>query len=198
MTTICVIPARGGSQRIHKKNIVDFHGKPIIIYSIDGARESGLFDQIVVTTDSGQIADIAHKAGAHAVWRPAWLAMNEVGTQEVATTTLAMFAPDLQYAACVYPTAPMMTPDDLRRGMALLKNNEAQHDFAMAVGSAPLRDAGQWYIGTAAAFVERRPLISPRTLMVPIPEDRVCDINTDEDLAEAHRMYTLLHQGIVK
>ena len=186
---IAIIPARGGSQRIPGKNWKMFHGKPIVQYSIETATKSGLFDQIVVSTDRQEIADAAHASGAFVVWRPAAMAKDEIGTQDVASATLALFKSWPEYACCIYPTAPMMTTTDLHQGITLLKNGATHHDYAMAVGAEPLRDAGQWYWGKAEAFANRRRLISPRTIMVPIPEDRVCDINTQADWARAVEMY---------
>lgn len=192
MTSIAIIPARAGSRRIPGKNWKDFHGRPIIAYSIETATKSGLFAQVVVTTDGPEIAEAAHKAGAMVVWRQAGLAQDQVGTQEVASNTLALFKDWPKYACCIYPTAPMMLTEDLHaglRGLRAMQQNDAQHDFAMAVGAEPLRDAGQWYWGTAEAFNNRRKLIGPRTLMIPIPESRVCDINTPEDWTRAEQMY---------
>lgn len=181
MTAIAIIPARGGSTRIPGKNWKDFHGKPIIQYSIETAIRSGLFAQVVVSTDHPDIAEASMRAGAMVVWRSIALSQDQVGTQAVASCVLDQFKDWPKYACCIYPTAPMMKTEDLHRGYQLLKQDEAKHDFAMAVGTEPLRDAGQWYWGTAEAFKNRRELISPRTIMVPIPEERVCDINTPED-----------------
>lgn len=189
MSSIAIIPARGGSTRIPLKNCREFRGKPIITYSIETARRAEQFEQIIVSTDHDAIAHAAHEAGAFVLWRPANLCENDVGTQEVASSVIALFNGSMQYACCIYATAPLMVPADLQKGFALLKNNEAHHDFAMAVGAEPLRDAGQWYWGTAVAFKENRPLIGPRTIMVPIPEERVCDINTEEDWKRADQMY---------
>lgn len=188
MSAIAIIPARGGSTRIPMKNIREFHGKPIIVYSIETAKRSGLFSQIIVSTDHGEIAAIAQAAGAFTVWRPAAMAKNEVGTQEVAAQVLEGF--DCKELACViYPTAPLMTENDLNIGHQQLLQNKGRVDFAMSVGAEPLRDAGQWYFGTCEAFNLRRPLISPRTVMVPIPESRVQDINLEEDWMRAKRLY---------
>ena len=64
MANLCIIPARGGSKRIHRKNIKDFHGKPIIVYSIEAALQSGLFDEVMVSTDDQEIAEIGKSHGA--------------------------------------------------------------------------------------------------------------------------------------
>jgi len=122
MSNIAIIPARGGSTRIPLKNCLDFHGKPIIQYSILTAQRSGLFDVIVVSTDHPKIAEAAHQVGAVVMWRPANLCQNEVGTQKVTAYVLEMFEgrqPDL--ACCIYPTAPLMTASDLRAGRAAIE-----------------------------------------------------------------------------
>lgn len=195
MTSIAIIPARGGSTRIPGKNWKEFHGRPIIEYSIETAQKSGLFDQIVVTTDHRSIAEVAEKLNAMVIWRPLSLAFNHIGTQEVASFTLNQFKDWPQYACCIYPTAPLMEAADLQKGFALLRNNEGLHDFAMAVGTEPLRDAGCFYWGTAVAWKENRSLIGPRTIMVPIPENRVCDINTPEDWQCALGKYEMNYLG---
>lgn len=192
MSNIAIIPARGGSTRIPLKNCMDFHGKPIIQYSILTAQQSGLFDVIVVSTDHPKIAEAAHQVGAVVMWRPANLCQNEVGTQQVTAHVLEMFEgrqPDL--ACCIYPTAPLMTDTDLRAGRAALEE-WPDHEYAMSVGDNPLQDAGQWYWGRPRAFMNKKPLIGARTIMVRIPENRVCDINTAEDWARASDMYSLL------
>lgn len=193
-TAIAIIPARGGSVRIPGKNWKDFHGRPIIAYSIETATRSGLFDQVAVTTDHPEIAAIANTHGAMVVWRPEGLAQDNIGTQAVASCTIGLFKNWPRYVCCIYPTAPMMTPEDLRKGRDLLLENEPQHDYAMAVGAEPLRDAGCFYWGTAEAFNNRRKLIGPRTLMIPIPESRVCDINTHADWTMAEKMYQTMRE----
>lgn len=195
MTSIAIIPARGGSTRIPGKNWKEFHGRPIIEYSIETAQKSFLFDQIVVSTYHQKIANVAMGMGAMVVWRPGYLEEDHIGTQVVASETLKQFKDWPQYACCIYPTAPLMETADLHKGFALLRNNEGLHDFAMSVGTEPLRDAGQWYWGTAQAFRDNRPLISPRTVMVPIPESRVCDINTPEDWQCALGKYEMNYLG---
>jgi len=194
MDAIAIIPARAGSQRIPGKNWKDFHGKPIIQYSIETATRSGQFDRVVVTTDGPEIAEIAHRSGAMVVWRPKALAADNVGTQDVASCTLDYFKDWADLACCIYPTAPMLTTDDLMTGRALLVNAGERWDYVMSVGSEPLRDAGCFYWGRAQAFLDRRKLIGPRTIMYRLPEDRVCDINTPEDWYLADKMYAAIQR----
>ena len=194
MTSIAIIPARGGSVRIPRKNIRLFHGRPIITYSIETATHSGLFDHIVVSTDDDEIAAISMAAGAEVFRRPPDAGIR--GTQEVAREALWHYVDQKSlgrnWACCIYPTAPLMMAGDLKEGLAALFEQDDYADYAMAVGTDPLRDAGQWYFGAMDAFLENMPLISIRTAMVPIPDARICDINTEEDWNEALRLYTKL------
>lgn len=188
MTTIAVIPARAGSVRIPRKNKRPFMGKPIITYSIEAARASKLFAHVFVSTDDPEIAEIANAAGAIPLVR-LQLVDGESGTQEVMghvlRTQTEAWRP--QYACCIYPTAPMMTPGDLIRGWNRLCVPRTV--YAMSVGTDPLHDPGQWYFGLADAFASGLPLIDINTGIVPIPKERCCDINTEEDWARAERMY---------
>lgn len=190
--SICIIPARGGSTRIPRKNTRLFHGRPIIKYSIQAAQQSQLFDTIIVSTDDLQIADIAERCGADFYLRGAAMAMDSVGTQEVARDLLLLSASGGGGYACVlYATAPMMDLHTFIEGRKALEDYDA--DFVMSVGAMPLRDAGQWYWGKEEAFIERVPLIGSHTIMMPVPENTVCDINTAEDWMRAEEMYGRLY-----
>lgn len=180
---VAIIPARGGSQRVHRKNVRLFHGRPIIDYSIEVAQDVGLFDSVIVSTDDMEIADHATKQGATVHMRAS--CDGSMGTQEVARLVLDQ-TPKAQVACVIYATAPMLKADDLRRGMAALAAPEIR--FAMGVCCDPLFDAGAMYWGWAGLFA-RRPLIAPGTAMIPLPPTRVCDINTEEDWKRAEVMY---------
>jgi len=190
MGAVAIIPARGGSTRIPGKNIKPFHGKPIIAYSIETAQRSGLFDRVIVSTDSDEIAQVARQYGAEVLMRSSDMAHNDVGTQDVMGYVLCeqlSLADGL--ACCIYPTAPLMQAGDLTVGhMCLMEGSR----YAMSVGDAPLADAGQWYWGHVTNFIWRVPLIHWRTAMVPIPASRVCDINTFDDWIRAEELYKKL------
>jgi pseudaminic acid cytidylyltransferase len=189
---IAIIPARGGSKRIPRKNIRDFEGKPIIAYSIETALASSIFSSVVVSTDDAEIMHIARLYGAVVIKRPAKLADDDTGTQEVirhACMTLAL-RPDDRVCG-IYPTAPMMTAGDLQRGLNAVWSGE--NHFSFSVGTEPLHDAGQWYWGQAHCFIKRNPLYAEQTVMVPIPALRVCDINTEEDWQWAVAQYRKLN-----
>jgi pseudaminic acid cytidylyltransferase len=136
---IAVIPARGGSKRIPRKNIRPFAGRPIIAYSIDAARASGLFERIVVSTDDEEIAEVARRAGAEVPFmRPKELADDRTGTNAVVKHALAWFAgrgERFDPACCIYATAPLVTAHALREGLDKLE--ASGRSFAIAVTSYP-------------------------------------------------------------
>ena len=195
MINLCVIPARGGSRRIPKKNIREFFGKPIIAYSIEAAKASGLFQYIVVSTDDEEIAAVAKEYGAWAIMRPPHLAKDEVGTREVTIETLNQVRhnttknPDA--VCCLYATAPMLSVDDLMRGYELLRLDRYVH--AISIGYPNLRDAAQFYWSDGWALT-RTEYFGPETVLVPVSADRICDINLEEDWSKAEKMYVALHE----
>lgn len=194
---IAIIPARGGSQRIPGKNIKDFHGRPIIAYSIATARLSGLFTRVFVSTDSNEIAEVAEACGAEILLRPRPMARDEVGTQAVMQDHLLndLVLPGLTHACCIYATAPLMCVADLRAGyQAIQPSAGGGFAYALSVNVEPLFDAGQFYWGWANAFRTGAPLISYYTRMVPVAAERVCDINTVDDWHRAERMYEELNK----
>ncbi|WP_404418455.1 pseudaminic acid cytidylyltransferase [Marinospirillum sp.] len=135
---IGIIPARGGSKRIPRKNIKEFCGLPMIARSIEAALESGCFDRVVVSTDDTEIAEVARQYGAEIPFmRPAELSDDFTGTQPViahAINTLqAESEQPITLACCIYATAPFIQAEDLRAGLNLLQ--EQQADFAFSVTS---------------------------------------------------------------
>ena len=189
---IAIIPARGGSRRIPGKNIREFHGKPIIAYSIATARQSGLFERVFVSTDNNEIAEVAEACGAETLLRPRPMARDEVGTQAVMQDHLLndLVLPGLTHACCIYATAPLMSVEDLKAGyQAIQPHAAAGFAYAFSVNVNPLFDAGQFYWGWANAFRTGAPLVSYYSRMVPVAAERVCDINTMDDWVRAERMY---------
>lgn len=126
---IAVIPARGGSKRIPRKNIRSFCGKPIIAYSIDVALRSGLFSSVIVSTDDEEIADVARSFGADVPFmRPAHLADDFTGTGPVLMHALTHYQEKREPAdviCCIYATSPFTTVEDLVRGYDALENAPA-------------------------------------------------------------------------
>lgn len=181
-----IIPARGGSQRIKRKNIKLFHGYPMLYYAITVAKVSKLFDRIVVSTDDNEIGKIAYDFGAEYVRRSKSLAEDHVGTQTVAQSFIATLPPQYDLACVIYPCVPFLTASDLQAGLLAVQNRAA---YSMSVGAHPLRDAGAFYWGYTKMFMADQPLIGPATAMVPLPEERVLDINTEADFKEAEERY---------
>ena len=190
MKKVAIIPARGGSIRIPRKNIKDFFGHPVLAYSIIAAEKSGLFDKIYVSTEDEEIAEIAKKYGAAVIKRSQDLARNEVGTQEVVKNALRQIEP-YDYVCCIYATSPLIDIHDLKRGLSLLESNR-NINYAFSVGTEPLHDAGCFYWMKTEAVLNDKPLFSENSIMVPISADRVCDINTQEDWDMAEKKYQSL------
>ncbi|WP_236181630.1 MULTISPECIES: pseudaminic acid cytidylyltransferase [Pseudomonas] len=132
MNNVAIIPARGGSKRIPRKNLAPFDGVPMIVRSIRTALDSGLFEQVVVSTDDAEIADVARANGAHVPFiRPAELADDFTGTAAVIVHALQQL-PAFEYACCVYATAPLLQARFLRQGFELLKRHPDK-SFAFSV-----------------------------------------------------------------
>lgn len=138
MSCVAIIPARGGSKRIPRKNIKLFHGQPIIAYSIRAALQAGVFERVVVSTDDEEIAEVARRLGAEVPFvRPAALADDFAGTVPVIQHALAELAAvgyQPEFACCVYATAPFVEAASLRRGLDILKSREDKA-FAFSITS---------------------------------------------------------------
>jgi N-acylneuraminate cytidylyltransferase len=134
LNSVAIIPARGGSKRIPRKNLLPFDGVPMIVRSIRTALDSGLFEQVVVSTDDAEIAELALAHGAQVPFlRPAELADDFTGTAAVIVHALQQL-PAFDYACCVYATAPLLQARFLREGFELLQQHP-QRSFAFSVCS---------------------------------------------------------------
>ena len=216
---VAVIPARGGSKRIPRKNVREFLGVPMITWPIQTALTSGLFDAVVVSTDDEEIAAIAVASGAEVPFqRPADLANDHAGTIEtVAHAAEWMLQAEwaLETVCCIYPCTPLLQSSDLLRAREYLasddwsyvfpcyEDNSLQRAFSTPEdgGIAPLfsnygefrtqdlppafRDAGQFYMGRATAWLNHVPIHAATSTVVVIPSERACDIDTESDWAHA-------------
>lgn len=128
MRNVAIITARGGSKRIPKKNIKKFCGKPIITYSIEAALDSGIFCEVMVSTDSEEIADIAVQYGATVPFLRSEGTSNDYATtDEVITEVLENYdalGREFDLICCIYPTAPLITSEDIRHACELLIADE--------------------------------------------------------------------------
>lgn len=227
---IAVIPARGGSKRIPRKNIRMFCGKPVIAYSISAAQQTGLFDQVVVSTDDEEIASVAREFGAATPFiRPKEIADDFTGTNAVVKHAVAWFnsqSNDVTHACCLYATAPLLQARFITEGYEALARSDAAFAFAVTSYAFPIQravritpdgrvdaiypehrmtrsqdlehayhDAGQFYWGTARAFLEEMPVFAPHSIGVILPRHLVQDIDTLEDWDHAELMYRALHRA---
>lgn len=221
---VAIIPARGGSKRIPRKNIKLFAGKPIIAYTIEAAIDSGLFDKVVVSTDDEEIAGVAESYGAEIPFlRPKNIADDHTGTNDVVKHAIQRLRENghpVKYACCIYATAPFVQVKDLREGFAKLVNTSKSFIFSATSFPFPIQraikiqpddsvepfypeynlarsqdleeayhDAGQFYWGTAEAFLNDVVVYSPASSIVVLPRYLVQDIDTVEDWHRAELMY---------
>lgn len=228
---LAVIPARGGSKRIPRKNIKMFHGQPMIAWSIQAAIDSGCFDEVWVSTDDEEIAAVAQVYGAKVPFlRPAYLSDDFATTADVMSHAVEEFGkinhtlPD--YICCLYATAPFVTKADLVQGLEKIKNNSNlnyvfsattypfpiqraiklnEHDtvemFSLQyfnVRSQDLEeawhDAGQFYWGTAEAWLNKAMIFASQSSVVELPRFRVQDIDTQEDWDRAEWLFKAIQQ----
>lgn len=139
---VAVIPARGGSERIPRKNIREFAGKPMIAHSILCALRSGIFARVIVSTDDEEIARTARAFGAEVPFmRPAELADGVTGVTEViahAIEHLQAQATEPSAVCCIYATAPFLCPEDLERGLAVLETGDWLYVLSATTFTAPI------------------------------------------------------------
>lgn len=142
---LAVIPARGGSKRIPRKNIRDFCGKPMLAWAIEAALDSGCIDRVIVSTDDHEIAEVARRHGADVPFmRPSKLADDYAGTTAVVQHALQCLIADglsVEVACCLYATAPFVTSEDLRTGLDLLTRSRASYAFSVTTYSFPIQRA---------------------------------------------------------
>jgi pseudaminic acid cytidylyltransferase len=221
---IAIIPARGGSKRIPRKNIKEFHGKPMIAYSIEAALESKCFDKIIVSTDDAEIADVAIKYGAAVPFiRPADIADDYATTLDVIKHAIEFTELQewgVKNVCCIYATAPFLTSAFIQRGFVELTSNCIDYAFSATSFPFPIQralklndaqcvemfqpehlntrsqdleeayhDAGQFYWGTAGAFIAKKAIFGTRSKAVLLPRKRVQDIDTPEDWDLAEALY---------
>ena len=142
---ICVIPARGGSKRIPRKNIKEFNGKPIIAYSIEAALKSNCFDQVIVSTDDDEIAEVAKKYGAQVPFlRPDELSNDYAGTIPVIKHAIEWMEDDkssVENVCCLYATAPFIRPQIISQAYQQLNNSKADYCFSVTSFVFPIQRA---------------------------------------------------------
>lgn len=143
---IAIIPARGGSKRIPHKNLKSFCGQPMIAYAINAAKNSGCFEQIVVSTDDSEIADVARSLGAYVPFlRSSELSDDYVGTTPVTVNTIERLRDEVglesDHYCCIYATVPLLEGSSLRQGYEQLLANQADYVFSAAEFPFPIQRA---------------------------------------------------------
>lgn len=142
---IAVIPARGGSKRIPRKNIKEFCGKPMIAYSIEAALQSGCFDKVVVSTDDSEIAEVVKYYGAEVPFiRPVELSNDYASTIPVIRHAIEWFMQqgiDPQLVCCLYATAPFVTAEYLQQGLKQITESNASYAFTVTSYAFPIQRA---------------------------------------------------------
>lgn len=142
---VAIIPARGGSKRIPRKNIKPFHGKPMIVWSIEAARKSGLFEKIIVSTDDAEISAIAKENGAEVpFFRPSSLADDHTPTVPVIAHAVSFLKEHGVFpgaVCCIYPCAPFVLAKDLVDALNLLRESGASFSYPVAEFSHPVQRA---------------------------------------------------------
>lgn len=225
--SIAIITARGGSKRIPRKNIKPFLGQPIIRYSIEAAIKAECFDEVMVSTDDAEIAEVARSFGAKVPFF----------RSEAMSTDHAMTAPVLEevileyrkrgqpfdHLCCIYPTAPFITAEKLRKAMDMLRASDADCVLPITRFSYPIQralmiennrtkmiwpenynvrsqdlmpayhDCGQFYCLRTQSLLEQKKLFAQDTIPFEIPESEVQDIDNEEDWKMAEMKYRILH-----
>ena len=225
MRAAAIITARGGSKRIPRKNIREFCGKPIIAYSIEAAIQSGIFDTVMVSTDDEEIAEIARKYGAEVPFMRSEKNANDfAATNDVVKEVLDSYAKMgecFDIACCIYPTAPFITADKLKKAVELLQENQADSVVPVVrFGFPPQRcvvkdgglikfkwpeymqsrsqdlqpyyhDAGQFYCLRTESFLEQNRLFMTKTVPLELSEMEVQDIDNEDDWEIAELKYEM-------
>jgi CMP-N-acetylneuraminic acid synthetase len=220
-----LILARGGSKRVPRKNVLPMGGKPLIAYTIDAARESGVIDRIVVSTDDQEIADVSRKHGAEAPFmRPPELATDAATSEDAMVHAVEWlqrengYVPD--FILLLQPTTPFRTADDIRGAVALQAEKRADgivgmraftpHPFLITEhgdGRVDVKEGvsqptslhlnGLLYLVRTEVFLKERTLYpSGRTYPYVIPEDRSLDIDSPADWKLAEAMMAVARHDL--
>lgn len=223
---IAIITARGGSKRIPRKNIKEFRGVPIIKYSIDAALNAGCFDEVMVSTDDEEIAKIALGFGAKVPFMRSRENSNDYATtSDVISEVLNTYnnsGSEFEYACCIYPTAPFITAEKLKKAYTMLLESGAKtlvpivsfgfpilRSFKIDEGKIKMNwpeymqtrsqdlppafhDCGQFYFINTSSFFPDKQLFTDFTIPFEMPESEVQDIDTEEDWKVAEMKYEFL------
>jgi len=191
VTRVAIFPARGGSQRIPRKNVRAFAGRPMIEWPLIAAKDSQLFDTLIVSTDDAEIATLARWDGCEVHMRPA--DDGSTGTNAIAGRVLKWLGAKPDDEACViYPCSPMLWAEDLVVGHEAFERARDRYTFSALAGpSGTWTDAGCYYWAVAKRFMRNAPM-TPHDQRVAVDRRSFIDINTEEDIAKAEAMFAKL------
>lgn len=229
MTRLAIIPARGGSKRIPRKNIKLFCGKPIIAYSIDVAQKANLFDEIMVSTEDEEIAEIARKYGASVPFmRSKKTATDFAILNDVLNEVIFEYQKrDIHFDefCCILPTAPLIITEDIIRAHRILEKEKCSSVVPVVKYSYPIfrsltikgkklcmnwpenypkrsqdfpasyHDAGLFYWYTIGFFEEKTTGFGENTYPYILDEERVQDIDTEDDWRIAEIKFKLINKA---
>lgn len=173
---IAIIPARGGSKRIPRKNIKDFCGNPLISYSIKAAKESGIFDRIIVSTDDEEIAQISKTHGAEvpflrSIENSSDFATTEDVIFEVLDNLAKLDKAQYPYICCIYPTAPFLSGQLIKDGWQILVNTDANSVVPVTRFDYPIQRALKIDLGEKLTFFQPEHQDSRSQDLVPAYHD---------------------------
>lgn len=225
---IAMITARGGSKRIPRKNIKEFCGKPILAYSIEAALNSGVFDEVMISTEDDEIASIAQQYGAKFPFRRSVeMAGDHAMTIDVMLEVVNEYKKrgiEPESVCCIYPTAPFITADKLRKANDLFENCGAEAVIPVVKFSFPpqrcfvvegdymqykwkeyelsrsqdlepyYHDAGQFYFIKTDAMISQHTLVPEKTAPLIMDEMEVQDIDNMDDWNIAEIKYRLMNK----
>lgn len=225
---IAMITARGGSKRIPRKNIKEFCGKPILAYSIEAALNSGVFDEVMISTEDDEIASIAQQYGATFPFRRSEeMAGDHAMTIDVMLEVVNEYKKrgiEPESVCCIYPTAPFITADKLRKANDLFENCGAEAVIPVVKFSFPpqrcfvvegdymqykwkeyelsrsqdlepyYHDAGQFYFIKTDAMISQHTLVPEKTAPLIMDEMEVQDIDNMDDWNIAEIKYRLMNK----
>jgi len=221
--TVAIIPARGGSKRIPRKNIKNFLGKPIIVYSIQAALASNCFNEVMVSTDDPEIAKVAKEYGASV---PFFRSIENANDHAMITDAIIEVLLKYQeigqyfdYACCILPTAPFISPNKIKEAYDILKTSKADEVVPVVRFGYPIQralkiengklsmiypenlrvnsqdlmptyhDCGQFYWLNIKSFLEQKKILMEQCFPIIVPENEVHDIDSIKDWEIAEIKY---------
>lgn len=189
MEIFAVIPARGGSTRIPRKNLRLLSGKPLLVYTIEQAKASKLITRFVVTSDDEEILEVARQYGADVIKRPLMLSRGEDGSMvRTIRHTLEYTEKWWDYkpyiVVILQPTSPLRTPDDIDRTIQLVLDTGADSAETQCAG----KENGAVYASKRYVFMEQNKILGSVYQVYEMPEERSVDIDTEDDFVLAEKL----------